>query len=196
MRYFENHNIIVVDDFLDPEDFFEMKTEAMQHDYELVKHGSDVAYKFNTGNIYKTTRKYWSDNPEGKFTKFFNAMQKLNPVECEKFSLMVHAYQAGAEIDWHMDYSSLSSYSYYLHSHWEPNWGGNLLVADNSTYDEFGNNLTVFETNNSVHNPGFGTWYAPLPNRLVIIKKVFHKVERVDQAAGSNVRTSFTGFFK
>jgi hypothetical protein len=195
MRYFEDHKICVIDDFLPVDDFFEMQKEAMEHDYELVQHGSDVAYKLNTGDIYKTTRKYWSDKPEGKFTKFFNAMNDLN-LPGDRFSLMAHGYRAGAEIDWHMDYSSICSYSYYVHSHWEPNWGGNLLVADHSTPDEFGNNLTVFETNHSVHNPGFGTWYAPLPNRLVIIKKVFHKVERVDQAVGSNMRLSFTGFYK
>lgn len=196
MKKFEKDNIIVIDDFLSTDDFAEMQQEAMQHEFELIPHGADVAYKFNTGDIYKTTRKYWSNNSEGKFTKFFDAMQDLNPVLCEKFSLMTHAYKAGAEIDWHMDYSSFASYSYYLHSHWEPNWGGNLLVADSNTKDKFEDNRTVFETNNSVHAPGIGTWYAPLPNRLVIIKKVFHKVERVDLAAGSNMRTSFTGFFK
>ena len=195
MKYFENKNIIVIDDFLPIDDFYAMQVEATKHDYEPVELGKDVAYKLNTGEIYKTDRKYWSDNPVA-FTKFFDAMSKLNLFEYEKHSLMVHNYKAGAEIDWHMDYSSIASYSYYIHSHWAPNWGGNLLVSDVNTYDEYGNNLTVFVTNDSVHNPGFGTWYAPLPNRLVIIKKVFHKVERVDQAAGSNMRMSFTGFFK
>ena len=196
MKKFENNNIIVIDNFLSDDDFCEMKQEAMEHDYELVKHGADAAYKFNTGDIYKTTRKYWSNSTEGKFIKFFDAMKELNPIPYEKFSLMTHAYRAGAEIDWHLDYSSLSSYSYYIHNEWKSNWGGNLLVADCDTVDLYGHNGTAFSTNDSVMHPGLGSWYAPLPNRLVIIKKVFHKVERVDQAAGSNMRTSFTGFFK
>lgn len=195
MIKFENDNIIVIDNFLSTNDFVEMQQEAMQHDFELIPHGADIAYKLNTGDIYKTTHKYWSDAP-GKFHKFFAAMKSLNIVEAKKYSLMVHAYRAGAEIDWHIDYSSVASYSFYIHPKWQPNWGGNLLVSDYTTPDINQNNGNVFNTNTSVMNPGFGTYYAPLPNRLVIIKKVFHKVERVDLAAGSNARISFTGFFK
>jgi len=197
MKKFENEQLIVYDNFLSDEIFKELQHEARTHDYVLVPHGDDNAYKLNTGDIYKTTRKYWSDDPKGKFTKWFESIINLNPVPCEKFSLMTHAYKAGAEIDWHMDYSSLASYSFYLHNEWKPQWGGNLLVSDyNETIDTQGNNGTVFDNNPSVSNPGYGSWYAPKPNRLVIIKKVFHKVERVDQAAGNNVRLSFTGFFK
>ena len=197
MKKFENEQLIVYDNFLPEETFKELQYEARTHDYVLVPHGDDVAYKLNTGDIYKTTRKYWSDNTKDKFIKWFDAMTELNPVPCEKFSLMAHAYRAGAEIDWHIDYSSLASYSFYLHDEWKPQWGGNLLVSDyNETVDVQGNNGTVFDNNPSVCNPGYGSWYSPAPNRLVIIKKVFHKVERVDQAAGNNVRLSFTGFFK
>lgn len=197
MKTFENNNIVVYDNFLSNNIFKKLQHEAKNHDYNLITHGNDVAYKLNTGNIYKTNRKYWSNESKDKFTEWFDAMLKLNPVDCEKFSLMVHAYYAGSEIDWHMDYSSLASYSFYLHNEWKPQWGGNLLVSDyKETYDIQGNNGTVFDTNSSVSDPGFGSWYAPKPNRLVIIKKVFHKVERIDQAAGNNLRLSFTGFFK
>ena len=195
MIKFEKDNIIVIDDFLSTDDFAEMQQEAMQHEFELIPHGADIAYKLNTGDIYKTTRKYWSDAPE-KFHKFFAAIKSANVVDAEKHSLMIHAYRAGAEIDWHIDYSSLASYSFYIHPEWQPNWGGNLLVSDHNTLDTKQHNGNVFDTNTNVMNPGFGTYYAPLPNRLVIIKKVFHKVERVDLAAGSNTRMSFTGFFK
>ena len=196
MIKFENDNIIVYDNFLKLDEFKEIQHEAKTHDYTLVEHGADVAYKLNTGNIYKTTRKYWSNKLENKFTKFFNAMLNLDPVPCEKFSLMAHAYTAGAEIDWHMDYSSIASYSFYIHDRWHPQWGGNLLVSNYDTIDVQGNNGTVFDNNSSVMNPGYGSYYSPLPNRLVIIKKVFHKVERIDQSAGNNTRLSFTGFFK
>jgi hypothetical protein len=47
-----------------------------------------------------------------------------------------------------------------------------------------------------VLDPGYGNYYSPKPNRLVIIGKVFHKVERVDQAAGNNCRKSLTGFYR
>lgn len=195
MKTFENEQIVVYDNFLPKDIFTSLQQEAKTHSYTLVKHGDDVAYKLNTGDIYKTTKKYWSNNRPKKFLEWFDAMTDLNPIKCNAFSLMVHAYSAGAEIDWHMDYSSLASYSFYLHDDWKPQWGGNLLVADHSTVDTQGNNGTVFDNNNSMLNPGYGTYYAPLPNRLVIIKKVFHKVERIDYAAGNNMRISFTGFF-
>lgn len=195
MKKFENDQIIIYDNFLPQDVFKSLQEEARKHEYVLITHGSDVAYKLNTGEIYKTNLKYWSDNTRGKFHQWFDAMNELNPVPCETYSLMAHVYGAGAEIDWHLDYSSLASYSFYLHDEWKPQWGGNLLVSDYNTEDVQGNNGTVFDNNPSVSNPGYGTWYAPLPNRLVIIKKVFHKVERVDLAAGNNMRMSFTGFF-
>lgn len=195
MKKFENDQVIVYDNFLPQDVFKSLQEEARKHEYVLITHGSDVAYKLNTGEIYKTNLKYWSDNTRGKFHQWFDAINELNPIPCETYSLMTHVYSAGAEIDWHMDYNSLASYSFYLHDEWKPQWGGNLLVSDYNTEDVQGDNGTVFDNNPSVSDPGFGTWYAPLPNRLVIIKKVFHKVERVDQAAGNNMRMSFTGFF-
>jgi len=47
-----------------------------------------------------------------------------------------------------------------------------------------------------IMNPGYGRYFAPLPNRLMITTgEVVHKVERVDQSAGENTRRSLTGFF-
>lgn len=194
----EQGKIVVYDNFLPDDVFSELQQEAKKHSYELVAHGNDIAYKLNTGDIYKTTRKYWSHKKPEKFQSWFSAMNELNPVpDSSEFSLMVHAYKAGAEIDWHVDYSSIASYSFYIHDDWKPQWGGNLLVANaENTIDVQGNNGTVFDNNPSVMSPGYGSYFAPIPNRLVIIKGVFHKVERVDQAAGNNMRMSFTGFFK
>jgi hypothetical protein len=193
---FENEQIIVYDNFLPQETFIALREEARRQSYELIPHGDDIAYKLNTGNIYKTINKQWRTKQRA-FHKWFDAMDALDPVPCEDYSVMVHNYCVGSEIDWHKDYSSLASYSFYLHEQWLPQWGGNLLVADYAkTVDVQGNNGTVFDNNPSVMNPGFGTFYAPKPNRLVIIKDVFHKVERIDQSAGNNVRMSFTGFFK
>jgi Rps23 Pro-64 3,4-dihydroxylase Tpa1-like proline 4-hydroxylase len=207
MKVFENNNIIVIDDFLTPEEFEITRKESQKLSYEKIPLGADPWYKLNSGDIYKTQKKYWSDNPE-KFKIFFDKLSSANLVECEKFSLMVHVYAAGAEIDWHKDvwpsnrHRLFGSYSFYLHDRWESTWGGNLLVADASTCKtdeqetEVYNKVSVFSQTPEVLNPGHGTYFAPIPNRLVLIKEVYHKVERVDLSIGNNYRTSLTGFFQ
>ena len=52
------------------------------------------------------------------------------------------------------------------------------------------------EESSLIMNPGFGRYFAPLPNRLMITTgDTMHKVERVDLSAGENTRRSLTGFF-
>jgi Rps23 Pro-64 3,4-dihydroxylase Tpa1-like proline 4-hydroxylase len=207
MKLFENNNVIVIDNFLTTEEFEITKKESQKLPYEKIPLGVDPWYKLNTGDIYKTQKKYWSDNPE-QFKIFFDKLSSVNLVKCEKFSLMVHAYAAGAEIDWHKDVWPIhrqhlfGSYSFYIHDRWESTWGGNLLVADistNGTDEEENksyNSVSVFSQTDKILNPGYGTYFAPIPNRLVIIKEVYHKVERIDPSIGNNCRISLTGFFQ
>jgi Rps23 Pro-64 3,4-dihydroxylase Tpa1-like proline 4-hydroxylase len=179
--------IEIYDNFLDTQTFKEIQEEAKAHPYTLIPHGDDVAYKLDTGNIYKTTKKYWSDEPKA-FHKFFDAMHKLD-IPSDVFSLMVHVYEPGAEISWHRDYSSIASYSYYIHDEWRSEWGGQLMTTDAT--DQQGDNGNVFEHRQDVMTPGIGQYYEPVPNRLVLIKGGLHKVNRVQHR-----RMSFTGFFK
>lgn len=179
--------IEIYDNFLDTETFKEIQEEAKTLRYERIALGNDIAYKTDTGDIYKTHNKFWSENPTA-FDKFFNAMHKLN-LPSNVFSLMVHVYEPGAEISWHKDYSSKASYSFYLHNEWRSEWGGQLLTTD--AVDKYNHNGNVFEHRQDVMNPGIGKYYEPLPNRLVIIKDELHKVNRV-----RHQRLSFTGFFK
>jgi len=179
--------IEVYDNFLDEQTFKDIQQEAKSLKYELIPLGDDVAYKLDTGSIYKTHNKFWSDEPKA-FHKFFEAMHNLD-LPSDVFSLMAHIYEPGAEISWHRDYSSLASYSFYIHNEWRSEWGGQLLTTD--AEDTEGNNGTVFDHRQDVIKPGVGKYYEPLPNRLVIIKGGLHKVNRVQHR-----RMSFTGFFK
>jgi len=179
--------IEVIDNFLPNDIFKKLQDEAKQQSYERIPLGDDVAYKLDTGNIYKTTRKYWASNPK-VFKDFFQEMSKVI-LPTQEFSLMVHIYEPGAEISWHRDYSSIASYSYYLHDEWRSEWGGQLFTTDSE--DIVSNNGTVFDHRQDVMTPGIGKYYEPLPNRLVIIKGGLHKVNRVQHR-----RISFTGFFK
>jgi Rps23 Pro-64 3,4-dihydroxylase Tpa1-like proline 4-hydroxylase len=179
--------IEVYDNFLDPITFKEIQDEAKSLRYDQIPLGDDIAYKLDTGSIYKTHNKFWSDSPKA-FHKFFNAMNKLN-LPSDLFSIMAHVYEPGAEISWHKDYSSIASYSFYLHDEWRSEWGGQLLTTDAT--DEYNHNGTVFDHRQDVMSPGIGKYYEPIPNRLVIIKDELHKVNRVQHR-----RISLTGFFK
>ena len=134
------------------------------------------------------------------------------------FGMLVHAYRAGAELSWHIDAMQFKgAYSFYAHKEWSHTWGGNLLLASPDTkfdvftdpgpdivaeglYDWSGRTVHWFDIEHErkqVLNPGFGTYIAPLPNRIVLSKtRVVHHVERIDQAAGDHFRISLTGFFE
>ncbi len=156
------------------------------------------------------------------FKKALQEIEFLPGIEYEDCSMMVHSYSSGAEIGWHRDLSYFASYSFYAHKNWHPMWGGNLLIADSATKTEEGIKVTQkthpkTELKDSIgqtygergisfdydfereilFQPGFGNYIMPVPNRLVLIKNhCFHKVERIDAAAGMNYRVSLTGFFK
>lgn len=179
--------IEIYDNFLPSDVFKEIQQEAETLKYEKITLGDDPAYKLDTGTIFKTHNKFWSDKPK-VFGKFFQAMHELD-LPSDVFSLMVHVYEPGAEISWHRDYASLASYSYYIHNEWRSEWGGQLLTTDAEDTDN--NNGTVFSHRQDVMTPGVGKYYEPIPNRLVIIKDCLHKVNRVQHR-----RKSFTGFFK
>ena len=134
----------------------------------------------------------------------------------EKVSCMLHVYMSGAELSWHRDGAlGGGAYSFYIHNDWRHTWGGNLLIASPDT--EFHSNKPsegtsaedmlggygimsrvwdLSEESSMILNPGFGRYFAPLPNRLMITTgDTMHKVERVDLSAGENTRRSLTGFF-
>ena len=147
------------------------------------------------------------------------ASSKEEHVWMSNFSCMVHAYGAGSELSWHRDAGNFTgAYTFYLHRHWMHTWGGNMLIANDATkFDvyrdaskdikpsdryakEFNKIVPTFNLgfeSKCVLDPGLGMYVAPLPNRIVFVKKdVIHKVERIDAAAGGNWRLSLTGVFE
>jgi Rps23 Pro-64 3,4-dihydroxylase Tpa1-like proline 4-hydroxylase len=221
-------NLIVIDDFLSQQAWLSLLDQLECEVYCQVELGRDKVYKLNSGTIYKSLNKYWfSELPwQNNYTPFAESLTVLLQEDVsfippfKDLSLMVHCYQAGAEIGWHRDSGVLAAYTFYCHQDWHPMWGGNLMVASDKTVwdrirlnseplpgtdlkDSFGE---LYQTkgvtfDHSIEkkvilNPGLGSFVMPKPNRLVLLSsRVFHKVERVDMAAGSNSRVSLTGFF-
>lgn len=218
--------VIVYDNFLDPDEWDALQDQIESDEYNQIKYGYDKVYKFNSGNIFKTVNKYWHTDPDDRLGGYAPLILKLRHIlkvhyDYNDFSLMVHAYAPGAELSWHRDGGQMAAYTFYAHREWHHMWGGNLMVADPATDcdevhptrdampgtnlkdvlgDNYGKRGITFDYDKewqTLQNPGKGEYYMPLPNRLMIIPPtVFHRVERVDQAAGHNYRVSCTGFLK
>jgi hypothetical protein len=115
-------------------------------------------------------------------------------------------YPQGTGLSWHRDGSRYTgAYIFYAHREWNVTWGGELLVADETTksdfYDELRRDATVHQFDNQAENRyllnvGMGLYLMPKPNRLVVIAGGnAHAIAQVNRSAGNRVRASIAGFF-
>lgn len=121
-------------------------------------------------------------------------------------------YPAGSALSWHTDGSMYSgAFSFYVHPEWDPQWGGELVLAHESA--RYQRDLEVDPASGRatgdqdqrfqrtklgalVEEVGVGHYVVPKPNRLVVVGGGHpHKIARVDPTAGSHVRASIAGFF-
>lgn len=141
-------------------------------------------------------------------------------VDFENISARSYLYPEGTGLSWHEDAVGYSGgYVFYAHPEWNVQWGGELLVADESarpqdsesdrvvmlTRQESGLRLTKVRIppflNNASQNAalgerGIGCYIAPKPNRLVVITAGnSHMINKVSAAAGDHVRCTISGFF-
>ena len=223
---YQDQNITIVDNFLDEDTLALVRDQSETLKMNKLELGDDKAYKLNTGVIYKSENKYWSNKRPWnnnfepfmeQLLEFINSSKSCLPEQAwEKVSCMLHVYMSGAELGWHRDGAlGGGAYSFYIHDEWRHTWGGNLMVSDSTTKLDRTEPLpgTVLEDmigrdygirsrtwdlrkeSKQVLTPGFGRYFAPVPNRLMITTgETIHKVERVDTAAGENSRRSLTGF--
>ncbi|MGY2063204.1 2OG-Fe(II) oxygenase, partial [Nocardia gipuzkoensis] len=104
------------------------------------------------------------------------------------------AYPAGTKLGWHDDGAQRSgAFVLYLSREWRASWGGELDIIDCAVeavpniHDDL--DLDLLAT------PVHPTAIFPRPNRLVLMRSgTFHRIRRVDTAAGSVARESLTGF--
>ena len=224
---YTDSDITIIDNFLDSETLAKVREQSECLKMNKLELGYDKVYKMNTGDIYKSENKYWS-NKRPWNNNFEPFMEKLldfvhNNKTCipekqyEKVSCMLHVYMTGAELSWHRDGAlGGGAYSFYIHNDWRHTWGGNLMIADPSTqaiahepsegtsaedmigrdYGRLSRTWDLAEESKMITTPGYGRYFTPLPNRLMITTgDTMHKVERVDFTAGENTRRSLTGFF-
>ncbi len=126
------------------------------------------------------------------------------------FSAAPWIYPVGSGLSWHCDDGKLytGAFIYYAHPEWNVQWGGELLIADESSKgagklgDEGGDGPRrqhVFDNsreNEELMRSGLGSFIIPKPNRLVFLARDYpHMVAKVSPAAGNRARASVAGFF-
>jgi 2OG-Fe(II) oxygenase superfamily len=88
-------------------------------------------------------------------------------------------YQPNSGLTWHLDATHYSvAFAYYIHSEWNQNGGGLLMLRDTR------------------HPRELPCAVSPLPNRMVIIPGHFeHCVSLVSDYPGASARIAISGFF-
>jgi hypothetical protein len=141
-------------------------------------------------------------------------------VDFENVSARSFLYPQGTGLSWHEDAVNYTGgYAFYAHPEWNVQWGGELLVADESaraqsfdddrvpvlTRTEGGLRLSKIRIppfldntrqNTVLGERGMGCYITPKPNRLVVIAAGnAHMINPVHHAAGDHVRCTIAGFF-
>jgi hypothetical protein len=131
-------------------------------------------------------------------------------------------YPPGTSLSWHADSVGYSgAYSFYAHPEWKSSWGGELMIADESTLrKDLGTKIlsTVVKegdrivgmrkmevspalddssTDAVLSERGLGHYIQAKPNRLVVFRGgIPHRIAKVDPAAGEHARCAIAGFFQ
>jgi len=142
-------------------------------------------------------------------------------VDFDGVSACAYLYPQGTGLSWHEDVPRLytGGYIFYAHPEWNCQWGGELLVADESSRArDLGAGKVVGlrregaqlklatvgipsfldneQENRELERMAMGRYIAPKPNRLVVLASGNpHMINRVSSAAGDHVRCSISGFF-
>lgn len=119
--------------------------------------------------------------------------------------LTPYIYPVGTRISWHDDFAYTGACIFYAHPKWNPHWGGELMLAKTPPEEELNKiknsaNAADMMTRDYlcpiVDYYGMGRYIAPMPNRMVFTRgDLWHSINRVDQAAGDNMRCSVVAFF-
>ncbi len=129
------------------------------------------------------------------------------------FFARAYLYSADQGLSWHRDNqnNATGAYVYYAHREWDPQWGGEFLVAPAQTKHHvipttklyegtekfLGSHLDNKFERDVLMESGHGQYIMPKPNRLVLLTSgVIHCIKKVDPAAGNRVRATIQGFFQ
>ena len=141
-------------------------------------------------------------SPPPPFTQFLGRIREALTTkdefpEVRSIVMMPYVWPPKSSISWHSDGDAtapgrIGAFTYYVHKHWNSEWGGEFLLTDIDTMftqSPFDNS----EISEAVISKGYGFWASPKPDRLVINPhSMYHKVAKTTDAAAP--RMTMQGF--
>jgi len=114
------------------------------------------------------------------------------------FTMIPYVYTVGSGLGVHLDAGQYAgSFVYFLHTEWDLDWGGELMVLDSRTAvrPEDDDWLHIPSQRAGYLTPGVATAVLARPNRLALLSpEAIHMVSAVHSSAGTRARTSVAGF--
>jgi Rps23 Pro-64 3,4-dihydroxylase Tpa1-like proline 4-hydroxylase len=211
----KNSRFVVWDDILSSEDFGQLLVHVSKSKFHSPhRNGWESVWKSTDGECMRTQALYTENFPtKTPLDKIFEVMTEaclinteicgINPSNWDKMTVSSYIYPSGTRLSWHGDGGAYSAaLTYYCHPRWSPHWGGELLVAEtpNQNYIpkldyDVAPGVDHSQIDAWINAYGMGHMIVPKPNRLVLMKSgICHMVNRVDLAAGDNLRMSVVGF--
>lgn len=185
---------------------------------DFVKHNQNLikVWKISDGEIFggesHSSKKFPFNSPLDFVhnTVYYlakNNIQDLVGKEGEEWTEIIYRpyiYPVGTKISWHNDSGYTAACIFYCHREWSPFWGGELMIANTPNSEQYpelksspDDLFSKDYTKPFLNYFGFGQYITPIPNRMVFTKGgVWHGINRVDVAAGENLRFSIVAFFK
>ncbi|NJM20898.1 MAG: proline hydroxylase [Richelia sp. RM2_1_2] len=222
----KNTQFVVFDDFLSVEDFELVKKYIHDENYQIYDASQfDRVYRLFDGKplIGKSSR--FSEKFPGVYShdqkncttltgidvfvehllsnsEILNEWIGKKDIDWKGFTAKVYLYPQGSGLTWHDDGGNKTgSYAFYTHPSWNVQWGGDLLIPDESTKNHDYQLVTIIKSDNRYDKNknievGMGQYIAPKPNRLVVIAgENPHRINKVEPTAGDRIRSSISGFF-
>lgn len=172
--------------------------------------GWQKVWRLSDGLILSSSPYYASRAPHDSMMDALNVMvgslavQYFAPIvgkngeDWDDYFLTPYIYSSGTKISWHNDLGYTGAAIFYAHEKWDPNWGGELLVAKTNPKKmvSFPDPIDRSGLAPILNEYGLGTYLSPLPNRIVFTKGgIWHSINRVDPVAGDALRCSVVAFF-
>ena len=215
-----SHDVVVVDDLLDPRAFGAIRWELASGHYHSVHtprwdkawrlgdgsplRGAAVYYD-PTNTVHKPGVRYPTSSVVDEFIDVVRgiAAEHCNVVGTEGVEwvamfLSPWLYPVGSALSLHRDGGGYSgAFTFFAHPRWGNHWGGELLLLDEepSAVSHPSQGTTGWMEEDQVAS-GLATCVFPRPNRLVLVGPDRpHMITRVDVNAGDHARATLAGFF-
>lgn len=211
----KTNRFVIYDDVLPADEYGELMAHV-SHEKFMPAHrdGWQNVWKATDGECLRTrgmfSEQFPTESPWDTIYNKFSEVCVANPDICgptpdlwTRMTLSSYIYPRGTRISWHGDGGDYTgALTYYLHPRWSPHWGGELLVANTPSQKlmpkldyEVSAAIDHSQMDAWINAYGIGHMIVPKPNRLVLMKAgTVHMVNRVDEAAGDNLRLSVVGF--